>query len=180
VRGDGRPVRLVIAAILSFALVAPLSLSAPFAAPRATALTYVRVSSLTRNTPANWIKIPRVGISLPIREGNPYLSPSQISSRYAYHYPGTYWPGGRSNTFLYAHARTGAFLKLKYVVKGDLITVRLATGAWVKYRVTGKYNVAWNATSWILPTSSERLTLQTCLGWTRYARKLIVTAVPAY
>jgi LPXTG-site transpeptidase (sortase) family protein len=180
VGGDGRLVRLVVAAILSFALVAPLSLTAPFAAPKATALTYVRVSSLAKATVANWIRLPRLRISLPIREGNPYLSSSQISSRYAYHYPGTYWPGGRSNTYLYGHARVGAFLNLKYVVKGDIITLRLVTGAWVKYKVTGKYSVAWNATSWVLPTTYERLTLQTCLGWTRYSRKLIVTAVPAY
>lgn len=175
-----RPVRMVIAAILSFALIAPLSLAGPFGAPRASAVTYVKVSSLTRQTVANWIKLPRLGISLGVREGNPYLKSYQISSRYAYHYPGTSWPGSGHNTYIYGHAQYGAFAKLKYARIGDIITLRLVTGYWVKYKVTGKYNVAWNAVSWVYPTTRERLTLQTCLGAGKYARKLIVTAVPAY
>jgi sortase (surface protein transpeptidase) len=177
VRGGG-PLRFVAATALSLALVAPLSLAGPFAAPPAGALTYVKAATLPAATAANWIKIPRLRISMAIREGNPWLKASQISTRYAFHYPGTSWPGGRSNTYVYAHARVGAFLPLKYVVKGDIITLRLKTGAWVKYKVTGKYNVAWNATQWLLPTKFDRLTLQTCLGAGKYARKLMVTAVP--
>ncbi len=176
-----RLVRASVAAFLSLALIAPLSLSGPFGAPGASAAyVYVKVSSLGPATPSNWIKLDRLGISLAIKPGNLDLTVNQISSRYAYHYPGTSWPGGGSNTYLYGHARVGAFLKLKYARKGDIVIVRLNNLKWVKYKVTGLYNVAWNAGIWVFPTSYERLTLQTCLGAGPTARKLMVTAVPAY
>lgn len=143
----------------------------------AQALTYVRVSSLGRATRASTISIPRLGISLTVREG---VLNRPISTRYAYHYPSTSWPGGRSNTYIYAHAQSGAFLKLKYARIGDIVRIRLATGRYVKYKVNGIRRVAWNDLRWLRPTKSERITLQTCLGNTKYAKRLIVTAVPAY
>ena len=181
---QSRPVRVGLAAALAFTLVGAISFpgsgSGPLSTPTASALTYVRVSSIGPATRANWIKLGRLGISMGIRNGILGLAPSQISTRYAFHYPGTSWPGGGSNTYLYAHARSGAFLKLKYARIGDIVTMRLVTGAWVKYCIKGKYNVAWNAGIWVFPTKTERLTLQTCLGSGPTARKLMVTAVPAY
>jgi len=102
-----------------------------------------------------------------------------ISRRYAYHYPTTSWPGGRSNTYFYAHAQVGAFLNLKYARNGDLLLLRLANGRYVKFKVTGKYSVAWNNGRWVMPTKSEQITLQTCLG-NKTSRRLIVIAVRAY
>ena len=144
---------------------------------QAGAATFVRVSSLRGPTRATNVYIPRLRIGLPIRNG---VIGGTVSRRYAYRYPGTSWPGGGTNTYLYAHAQSGAFLNLKYARKGDLVTLRLATGRYVKYRVTGVYKVAWNDMRWTRPTARERLTLQTCLGFTRTARRLIVIAVPAY
>lgn len=143
----------------------------------AQAVTYVRVSSLGRPTRATAISIQRLGISMPIREGS---FTGTISTRYAYHYPSTSWPGGRSNTYIYAHAQAGAFLKLRYARIGDIVTFRLYTGRYVKYRVNGVRSVAWNDLRWLRATSTERITLQTCLGNTKYSKRLIVTAVPAY
>jgi Sortase (surface protein transpeptidase) len=181
--GRSRSIRLagLLALSLSFAAgipeltTAPLG-NTPVVAPVA-ALSYVRVSSLKTPTRATSISIRRLRISMPIRGG---VLGATISSRYAYHYPTTSWPGGRSNTYIYAHARYGAFLNLQRARKGDLVILRLATGRSVKYKVTGIYSVAWNTGRWVLPTSSERITLQTCLGRSRTSRRLIVTAVPAY
>ena len=181
--GRSRSIRLagLLALSLSFAAAipelttAPLG-STPVVAPVA-ALSYVRVSSLTTPTRATSIAIPRLRIAMPIRGG---VLGATISPRYAYHYPTTSWPGGHSNTYLYAHAQRGAFLNLKYARKGDLVIVRLATGQYVRYKVTLVASVAWNAGQWVMPTSSERITLQTCLGQSRTSRRLIVTAVPAY
>ena len=114
---------------------------------------------------------------MPIRKG---VIGDPISARYAYHYPTTSWPGGKSNTYLYAHAQPSAFLNLKNARKGDLVILRLSTGRYVKYKVSGVYSVAWNAGKWVMPTTSERITLQTCLGRTQTSRRLVVTAVPAY
>lgn len=143
----------------------------------ADAVTYVRFASLTKPIRADRVVAYRVGISLPIRNG---VIGGTVRERIAYHYPGTSWPGGDSNTYLYAHARTGSFLNLKYMRVGDIVRLHLATGGWVKYRVTLVKRVAWNDGKWTLLTSSERLTLQTCTGNTRTADRLVVTAVPAY
>ena len=139
--------------------------------------TYVRVSSLTKATKATSLAISRIGISMPIREG---VIGAPISTRYAYHYPTTSWPGGGSNAYFYAHAQKGAFLNLKYARKGDILTVRLSTGYYVKYKVIGVASVPWNEGKWVMPTSYDRITLQTCLGNSATSPRLIVTAVPAY
>lgn len=143
----------------------------------ASATSWTRVSSLKSPTRATSISIARLGISLPIRNGT--IS-GTISRRYAYHLLGTSWPGGRSNTYIYAHAQAGAFLSLWRARVGDIVVLRLATGQLVKYRVSMARSVAWNDMRWIQPTHSERITLQTCLGNTRTARRWIVVAVPAY
>jgi LPXTG-site transpeptidase (sortase) family protein len=139
--------------------------------------TFVRVSSLKKATKATNLSISRLGISMSIREG---VLGGSISTRYAYHYPTTSWPGGHSNTYLYAHAQRGAFLNLKYARKGDILTLRLSTGYYVKYKVIGIASVPWNQGKWVMPTSYDRITLQTCLGNTATSPRLIVTAVPAY
>lgn len=170
----------VLALALSLAAGAPGFGSLPGGTPAiatAGAATFVRVASLGHATRATSISIPRLRISLPIRGG---VLGGPISRRYAYHYPSTSWPGGRSNTYIHAHAQAGAFRNLKYVRRGDVLTLRLLTGRYVRYRVTAKYSVAWNDLRWLKPTSSERITLQTCLGFTATARRLIVIAVPAY
>jgi LPXTG-site transpeptidase (sortase) family protein len=102
-----------------------------------------------------------------------------VRERIAYHYPGTSWPGGGSNTYFYAHARAGSFLKLKYMRAGDIVRLHLVSGGWVKYRVTLVKRVRWNDGKWTLLTSTERLTLQTCTGNTRTADRLVLVAVPA-
>ncbi len=182
---SGRTGTLRLAGLLALALsfaagvpgltTGPLG-DSPVVSPVAAAV-YSRVSSLSIPTRATTVSIPRLGISLPIRNG---VIGAAISRRYAYHYPATSWPGGGSNTYFYAHAQVGAFVNLKYVRKGDLVTVRLSSGRYLKYKVTAKYSVAWNDGRWVMPTSSERLTLQTCLGPYTTSRRLVVIAVPAY
>jgi hypothetical protein len=93
---------------LLLALLVAGSLAAVAPAPT-DAYTYVRVSSLRGPVRVDRIVISRVGISLPIRNG---VIGAPVYERGAYHYPGTSWPGGHSNTYLYGHARAGTFLKL--------------------------------------------------------------------
>ena len=88
---------------------------------------------------------------MPIRDG---VLSAAISRRYAYHYPGTSWPGGGSNTYIYAHAQVGAFVNLKNARIGDLVTLRLSTGRYVKYKVSAKYSIAWNDDRFLLPTKA--------------------------
>jgi LPXTG-site transpeptidase (sortase) family protein len=169
-----RPAAPLRLAALALALVFAGSLAA--AAPSAAeGLTFVPVSSLTRATRADKVVIPRLDVRLPIKQG---VIGGTIRERIAYHYPGTSWPGGGSNTYLYGHARTGTFLALWKMRVGDIVRLRLVTGAWVKYRVTIAKRVAWNDGRWTLLTSKERLTLQTCTSYYRTADKFVVVAVP--
>jgi LPXTG-site transpeptidase (sortase) family protein len=137
--------------------------------------SYVGVSSLAHAVRADRVVISRVGINVPIRDG---VLGAPIYEHVAYKYPGTSWPGGHSNIYLYGHARTGTFLTLKDMRVGDIVQVHLVTGAWVRYRVTIVRRVRWNDGSWTLLTSTERLTLQTCTSYYPTADKLVVVAVP--
>jgi LPXTG-site transpeptidase (sortase) family protein len=159
---------------LLLALLVAGSLAAVAPAPT-DAYTYVRVSSLRGPVQVDRIVISRVGISLPIRNG---VIGARVYERVAYHYPGTSWPGGHSNTYLYGHARAGTFLKLKYVRPGDIVLLHLVTGSWVRYKVTSVRRVRWNDGRVTLLTSTERLTLQTCTSYYKTADKLVILAVP--
>lgn len=161
------------ALLLSLLLIGSFGAANP---PTADGLTYVSVSSLPGASRVDRVVVSRVSISLPVRNG---VLGGTVRERIAYHYPGTSWPGGNSNTYFYAHARTGSFLNLKDMRVGDIVRLHLVSGGWVKYEVTLVKRVRWNDGKWTLLTSTERLTLQTCTGNTRTADRLVVVAVPA-
>jgi LPXTG-site transpeptidase (sortase) family protein len=160
---------------LLFALLFVGSVAAVAPAPT-DAATYVRVSRLKGPTRVDRIVISRVGIDLPIRGA--VIGTTTIRERVAYHYPGTSWPGGHSNTYLFGHARVGTFLNLGYLRKGDIVELHLTKGGWVRYQVTSVRRVRWNDVRWIRRTHTERLTLQTCTSYAKTADKLVVVAVP--
>ncbi len=125
---------------------------------------------------ANRITISRLGIDLPIVEGDGIDTPIGKAA----HYPGTAWPGGGSNIYLYAHARTGMFIGLWKARAGDRVDLRLVDGTTREYVVTKVLaKVSWNALQYLDPTPSEQLTLQTCTSNTPTAPRFIVVAVPA-
>ncbi len=136
---------------------------------------YIPVSSLPGKTKVDRVVVSRVNINLPIRKG---VIGGTVRERIAYHYPGTSWPGGGSNTYLYAHARAGSFLNLKKMRIGDIVRLHLVSGGWVRYKVVKVKRVRWNDGKWTLLTPSERLTLQTCTGNTKTADRLVVRAKP--
>lgn len=171
-RGLSSAPRTALAILAAIVLVGSFAAATPAATD---AYTYVRVSSLPGPTRVDRVIVSRVGINLPIRNG---VIGGRIYERIAYHYPGTSWPGGHSNTYLYGHARAGTFLNLKYMRAGDIVLLHLVTGGWVRYKVTSVRRVAWNDGRWTLLTSTERLTLQTCTSYYRTADKLVVIAVP--
>jgi LPXTG-site transpeptidase (sortase) family protein len=171
-RATGRIAALLPALLVAIVLAGSLTAASPATAD---ARTYVKVSSLTKATKVDKVVVSRVNISLPVRKG---VIGGTVLERVAYHYPGTSWPGGGSNTYFYAHARAGSFLNLKYMRAGDIVRLRLVSGVWVRYKVTIVKRVRWNDGKWTLLTSSERLTLQTCTGNTKTADRLVVVAVP--
>jgi sortase A len=126
-------------------------------------------------TRATQIRIARLGIDLPIIEGDGI----DVALGKAAHYPGTAWPGGGSNIYLYAHARDRMFISLWRARRGDEVILQLVDHTERTYVVTQVLpKVPWNAIQYLDPTPTEQLTLQTCTSYQPTAPRFIVIAVP--
>ncbi|MGH2471529.1 MAG: sortase [Candidatus Limnocylindria bacterium] len=125
------------------------------------------------------IEIARLGISLPIAEGDVPrdVDRAQTPNNYAFHLPGTSMFGA-GNTYIYAHARIGMFLTLWDARVGDIVTVRTPSG--VREYVVAEVHprVAPTETSWTRPTQDTRLTLQTSTGPNGSDPRFVVVARP--
>jgi LPXTG-site transpeptidase (sortase) family protein len=129
--------------------------------------------SLVDTLPVRRLRLERLGIGLPIIEGDGFTVPEGAAS----HYPDTAWPGEGSNTYIYAHAREGNFLELWRVRSGDVVEIDMSDGSVATYRVSEILPVVpWDALEHLLPTTSERLTLQTSLWYDDTAPRFIVIA----
>ena len=143
--------------------------AALMAPPPATAIDEVAAEAL----PATAVRMDRLGIDLPLAEGDGFRVPEGVAS----HYPGTAWPGQGSNTYLYAHARDDQFLELWQVRTGDRVEVDMADGSVAAYEVAEIHPmVEWDALEYLAPTDSEVLTLQTCLTYEDTAPRFVVIA----
>jgi len=117
-----------------------------------------------------------LSIDLPIVEGDGIEAPIGKAA----HYPGSAWPGGGSNIYLYGHARTGMFIDLWQARVGDTIELDLVDGTMRTYVVTVVLpKVPWDAMEYLDPTATEQLTLQTSTSYYATAPRFIVIAVPA-
>ena len=127
------------------------------------------------------IEIPRLGIDLPVQEGDLHrdVDEQRTPEGYAFHLPGTAIPGQDSNTFLYAHARRGMFLSLWNARPGDEVLIRAPNGATHTY-VVGEIlaRVAPTDVSTTRPGSGEQLTLQTSTGPNPGDPRFVVLAFP--
>ena len=128
------------------------------------------------------VQMPRLGIDLPIAEGNIDLDVvrQQTPEGFAFHFPGTAIPGTFGNSYLYAHARTGMFLSLWNARVGDQVTIKTPSGVDLKFVVTEVHpRVPPADTSWLQPAGDERLTLQTSTGPNSGDPRFVVVAAPA-
>jgi LPXTG-site transpeptidase (sortase) family protein len=166
--------------------------TAASAAPSATDAPIV-VASAAPSTPAPTetvggpiasgyrITIPRLGIDLPIAEGDVIrdIEEQHTLEGYAFHLPGTATPGQNGNTYLYAHARTGMFLSLWNARAGDEVFVRAPDGqvfVYVVRDILAKVVPTDVSSTW--PTATERLTLQTSTGPLPADPRFVVFAFP--
>lgn len=122
------------------------------------------------------IEIARLGINLPIAEGD---VPRDIdrAEYFAFHLPGTsMFEVG--NTYIYAHARVGMFLSLWNARVGDVVIVRTPKGS-REYVVAEIHpRVPPTEVSWAGPTQDTRLTLQTSTGPYGTDPRFVVVARP--
>ncbi|HYU81711.1 MAG TPA: sortase [Candidatus Polarisedimenticolia bacterium] len=127
------------------------------------------------------VLVPRLGIDLPIAEGDVErdVVVQKTPENFAFHFPGTAIPGTLGNSYLYAHARQGMFLSLWNARVGDQVSITTPAGSALKFVITEVHpRVPPADTSWLQPTSDERLTLQTSTGPNSGDPRFVVVAAP--
>lgn len=127
------------------------------------------------------IRLPRLGIDLPIAEGivQRDIEQQRTPEGFAFHLPGTSIPGLGGNTYLYSHARVGMFLALWSARVGDEVLVLTPDGRALRYAVSEvRPRVAPTDVSVAQPSTDERLTLQTSTGPDPQDPRFVVIAVP--
>lgn len=117
---------------------------------------YRRTLNVAVPPPEAILRIPRLGLEVPILEGTSEL----VLNRAAGHIPGTALPGQPGNLAIAGH-RDGFFRPLKDLTPGDLILVETPTRT-DRYQV-GKIKIVFPGdTSVLNRTTASTLTLVTC------------------
>jgi LPXTG-site transpeptidase (sortase) family protein len=127
------------------------------------------------------INIPRLAIDLPILEGDVERDAirQETPDNFAFHLPGSGIPGAGGNAYIYAHARHGMFLALWGAREGDEVWIVTPDARELRYVVSEVHRTVDPADlSWIAPTISERLTLQTSTGPRPDDPRFVVIALP--
>lgn len=131
--------------------------------------------------PGYRIRIARLGIDLPIAEGDVERDAvrQETPENFAFHFPGSALPGEGGNTYLYAHARSGMFLPLWNAREGDEFLIITPDARQLRYVVSEVHaRVDANDVTWTAPTNDERLTLQTSTGPNPGDPRFVVIALP--
>lgn len=127
------------------------------------------------------VQLPRLRIDLPIKEGDIArdIDDQQTPEHAAFHLPGTRIPGEGSNSYIYAHARSGMFLSLWDAKEGDEVIIVTPAGTQLRYVVSEVHpRIPPTETKWVQPTPSERVTLQTSTGPNPQDPRFVVVALP--
>jgi LPXTG-site transpeptidase (sortase) family protein len=125
------------------------------------------------------IKIDHAGIDLLLVKGDGKTPPVRYE---AFTFPGAdhlldAGKDGKSNSYVYGHARPGMFWNLHNLHIGDVVAVDYGGGKLLRYRVAEIHpKVSWKDFEWLQPTADNRLTLQTCNGWRDEDPRFIVVA----
>jgi sortase (surface protein transpeptidase) len=186
------PAAGVIALLVGLVLILGVStaLPAPSAAPTFAATTTSPTPSPTESPtptpsppipPGYRIKIARLGVDLPIAEGDIERDTvrQETPDGFALHFPGTAIPGTGGNAYIYGHARRGMFLTLWNAREGDLVVIVTPDARELRYVVSEVHpRVDPNEVSWTAPSSRERLTLQTSTGPNPGDPRFVVIALP--
>jgi LPXTG-site transpeptidase (sortase) family protein len=121
------------------------------------------------------VKVPELGINLPIVEGDGYNAPLYEAA----HYPGTKWPGEGGRSVFYAHARRGMFGPMFGGRVGEHVQFA-GSDEIVRSYVISQYFSHWPVTdlSWLRPTDHEEVVLITCTTYNYNDPRIIAVAEP--
>jgi len=121
------------------------------------------------------IRMPEIGIDLPVVEGDGYDAPLYEAA----HYPGTPWPGEGGRSVIYAHARPGMFGPLFGARTGQHVDIQAPDGG-IRHYTVREYYARWPITDtrWLLPGDHEQIVLITCTTYNYNDPRIIVVAEP--
>ena len=155
--------------------------SAPAQADVATALPQAAVATRAPlPLDGTRVRLVRLGIDLPILPGDTVRDTvlGSTPNGAAFLLPTSLPPGAGGNSYVYAHARAGMFLSLWNARLGDVVEVTSRSGEVRVYVVTEIHpRVAPTDVRHTLPTSDERITLQTSTGPRDADPRFVVVAV---
>jgi LPXTG-site transpeptidase (sortase) family protein len=123
------------------------------------------------------IRLPQIGISLPITEGDISNGVWLVSSTGATHLVRSAVPGTEGNIVIYGHNTDAIFGRLHLIQKGHTILVTTKDGAIHRYIVSNLLTVPPSRVDLVLPTKTEILTIYTCTGFFD-SERLVIQAVP--
>jgi hypothetical protein len=149
---------------------------------------------------ARRLAVPGLGIDVAVFAPNPA---NELFPPYAgaYIHSISSQPGRGTNSYIFAHAVQGLFLPLWWAQVGQEVLVQMSDGQVLGYVITAVVrdvpcpdptkpkppnlspalaNATECDTSWMMPTPSERLTLQTSQGLNRNYGELVIVAEPAW
>src|ERR1700694_261908 len=135
--------------------IAPASSPVPSATatPRASAALATPEPSATPLGAGRRIRIARIGIALPLRDGDPArdIALQRTPDGAAYRLAGSALPGKPGNTYVYGHARGAPFIGLWYAHLNDQIVIT-GPGTTLYFRVTEIHpRVASDDLTYLLP-----------------------------
>jgi LPXTG-site transpeptidase (sortase) family protein len=158
----------------------PRTIISPENFPPPLPMANLQLSKEAPVSPDGWrIRMPRLGIDLPIVQGDG----SSVPYFRAAHYPTTAWPGTGNRSFLYAHDQYGPPVMFGPLGAAD----RTGTDVYVDrpgqpelhYVIRQYYPaVPYTDLSWLQPTNHEELVLTTCTSWNATDPRVIAVAEP--
>ena len=139
---------------------------------RPTELT--RVAPASPQPPPTAIVIPRINLNLPITQAKVTDGTWEVSATGASHWDTSANPGEPGNMVIYGHNQTNLFGPIRWLEIGDLIEVTNSKGQIYTYKVDQTVIVPPTDLTYILPTTTETLTLYTCTGFLDSRRHLVI------
>jgi len=126
--------------------------------------------------PGYRIRLPQLGIDLPIVEGDGINAPLYAAVRH----PLLAWPGHGQRSLIYAHARNGMFgALLQRGGVGELVDFLQSDGTVLHYKITEFYP-RWSVkdTRWLKPDPHEEIVLVTCTTYNPNDPRVVAVATP--
>jgi LPXTG-site transpeptidase (sortase) family protein len=121
------------------------------------------------------IRVPELGIDLPLVPGDGWNTPLNKAAQY----PGLGWPGEGHRSVVYAHAQVGMFGPLFRASPGQHVDIVRGDRQTLHYVIT-EYYARWPITDtrWLKPLDEEQLVLITCTTYNPNDPRIVAVAQP--